>query len=131
MKYIAFIHQDEEDNTAFNAIVPDLKGCVSYGKSFEKACEMVQEAAELWLEDEKFPKANNFAYFTNKVRKEFNIPKNALTYIVDVKQDSNVRINVMIGSSLLKEVDEKAKLKFNSNRSAYFQELAKRDLNLA
>jgi len=130
MKYIAFLYPDEEEKEAYIAVVPDLPGCISEGDNFEQACEMIQEAAELWLEDEKFLKAHNFAHFTEDVRAELDIPKDALTHIVDVKKDSNVRINMMINSTLLKAVDEKAKSDFNSNRSAYLQELAKRDLNL-
>jgi len=50
MKYIAFIYQDEH-NDGFNAIVPDLAGCFSCGKTFEEACKMIKEATELYCED--------------------------------------------------------------------------------
>jgi len=127
MKYIAFIYQDEDD-AGFTAVVPDLAGCVSYGETFEEACSMIQEAAELWLEGEKFPLSHEFAYFTKEKREELDIPHDALTYIVDVKQDKNVRINIMFSATLLKEADKAAQEKFNGNRSAYLQSLVAKDL---
>lgn len=128
MKYIAFIYKYEGDSS-YTAVVPDLEGCFSCGDTFEEACTMIQDSAQLWLEGEKFPKSHPFEYFTDSVRQELDIPKDALTYIVDVKQDKNVRINIIFNSTLLKDADEQAKERFNGNRSAYLQELVIQDLH--
>jgi len=62
MEYIAFII---EEDGRFNAVVPDLAGCVSYGETYEQAYEMIQEAAELWIEDQPYyPKAEGIANYT-------------------------------------------------------------------
>lgn len=61
MEYLAFII---EENSHFNAVVPDMPGCLSYGETYEQACEMIQEAAELWVEDQPYPKATTMANYT-------------------------------------------------------------------
>ena len=40
----------EEDGTGFTAIVPDLKGCISFGETIEETYQMITEAKELWIE---------------------------------------------------------------------------------
>ncbi|MBN2896958.1 MAG: type II toxin-antitoxin system HicB family antitoxin [Campylobacterales bacterium] len=130
MKYIAFIYKDPEDS-GYTAVVPDLSGCMSEGGTFEEACAMIQEAAELWLEGERFPPSRTFEQLTSDVRQELMIPEGALTYIVDVKQDKNVRVNVVMSAEVLKAADEQAALRFGGNRSAYLQELVRSDTHSA
>jgi predicted RNase H-like HicB family nuclease len=49
MKYLIKIHWSEED-AAYIATVPALRGCISHGDSYQEAMVNIQEAAELWLE---------------------------------------------------------------------------------
>ncbi len=129
MKYIAFLYIYEGDSD-YTAVVPDLQGCLSSGETYEQACDMIQDAAELWLKDEKFPKSHPYSYFTDDVRKSLDIPLDALTHIVDVKQDRNVRVNIMMSSKLLEAADKRADSDYNGNRSAYLQSLVFEDLRI-
>ena len=49
MKYLVKIHWSDEDE-AYIARVPALRGCISHGDTYEEAAAMIAEAAELWLE---------------------------------------------------------------------------------
>ena len=49
MKYLTKIYWSDEDD-AYVATVPALRGCVSHGETFEEAAANIQEAAEAWLE---------------------------------------------------------------------------------
>ena len=40
----------EKDQDGYFAFVPELKGCVSSGETFDEACANIKEAAELYLE---------------------------------------------------------------------------------
>jgi len=78
MKYIAFIYTDEH-NDGYNAIVPDLEGCFSCGKTFEEAVEMIKEAAELYCEDLKIlPNASSLEELMQ--RDDLNLKQNAIEY---------------------------------------------------
>jgi predicted RNase H-like HicB family nuclease len=44
------IFQKSEDGV-YNVSFPDFPGCVTFGKNFEEAKKMAQEALELWLEE--------------------------------------------------------------------------------
>lgn len=81
MKYIAFIYEDEQDN-AYNATVPDLEGCFSFGYTFEEACEMIKEAADLYCEDLAIlPKASTLEELL--ANESLDIPKNAIPHFID------------------------------------------------
>ena len=49
MKLTVVIQQDEDGR--FNASCPELKGCHSYGNTYEDALSNIREAIELYLED--------------------------------------------------------------------------------
>lgn len=49
MKYLTKIYWSDEDE-AYVATVPALRGCVSHGDTFEDAAANIQEAAQAWLE---------------------------------------------------------------------------------
>jgi predicted RNase H-like HicB family nuclease len=49
VKHLIKIYWSEEDE-AYVAEVPALKGCVSHGNSYAQAAKNIQEAMELWLE---------------------------------------------------------------------------------
>lgn len=81
MKYIAFIYTDEHDD-GYNATVPDLAGCFSYGYTFEEACKMIKEAADLYCEDMAvLPKASSLEELL--VNESLDIPKNAVAHFIE------------------------------------------------
>jgi predicted RNase H-like HicB family nuclease len=49
MNYKVVIQQDEDGR--FNASCPELKGCHSFGDTFEDTLKNIREAIELYLED--------------------------------------------------------------------------------
>lgn len=49
MKFKVVIQQDEDGR--FNASVPELEGCLSYGDTIEEAKRNIKEAIELYLKD--------------------------------------------------------------------------------
>jgi predicted RNase H-like HicB family nuclease len=40
----------EEDGTGFNAVIPDLKGCMAFGETSEEALETLNEVKQIWIE---------------------------------------------------------------------------------
>lgn len=53
----------EKDENGYFAHVPELKGCVSQGSSYEEALTNIKEAAELYLESLK---SDELKYFQNR-----------------------------------------------------------------
>ena len=49
-KYIYKIHLDPEPEGGFTVTVPALSGCVTWGKDYDHALAMAQEAIEGYLE---------------------------------------------------------------------------------
>jgi predicted RNase H-like HicB family nuclease len=83
MKYIAFIYTDEHDD-GYNALVPDLEGCFSYGETFKEAVEMIKEAAELYCEDlTSLPKASTLEELMQ--RDDLDLEPNAVPQFIDIK----------------------------------------------
>lgn len=48
MKYLIKIHWSEEDD-AYIATIPALRGCISHGETYSEAVAMIEDAAEAWL----------------------------------------------------------------------------------
>ena len=121
MEYIAFIHQEGSD---WVATVPDLNYTSSYGESFTDTVHNIIEASELYCEDlNVLPKARSLEI----LMKDEEIEDGAIPQLIDVKVQKNVRINVMIDTSILQLANERASLYHNGNRSAYIQDLIARD----
>ena len=64
----------------FNVSFPDFPGCATFGKSFEDAEKMAQEALSLWIESmvenkEELPREQNFPFFTTFLPKLLPIRK--------------------------------------------------------
>jgi len=125
MKYIAFIYTDENED-GYNATIPDLAGCFSYGETFEEACEMIKDAGELYCDDLKIlPKASTLKELLSK--DDLDIPKNSIPQITDIKVEKLKRINVMMRNDIIEVLPERL-VEFNGNRSAYLQNLVIKDL---
>ena len=48
----------DEEGTTFTAVIPDLKGCASFGETVQEAYEKLTEAKRLWIEtalDKEWP----------------------------------------------------------------------------
>ena len=58
----------EEDGCGYSVSVPALPGCFSQGETFEESIKNIQEAIELYLEDDKENIANK------EMKKEFMVP---------------------------------------------------------
>lgn len=89
MKYLAFIYP-EKDKTTYNVVFPDLDGCVTFGRTFEEAVEMAQEAMFGWLEsyqaDKKpFPNASKLSDITDNMKQELELPSNTIPRFVELK----------------------------------------------
>ena len=54
VKNFAVLFEEEKDG-GYSVSVPSLPGCFSQGDTFEKALKNIQEAIELYLENEKMP----------------------------------------------------------------------------
>lgn len=81
MKYVAFIHKEDND---YVAVVPDLGFTSSYGETFEKAVEMIKEAAELYCEDlTPLPKASTLEELLQ--RDDLDLEPNAIPQFIDIK----------------------------------------------
>jgi antitoxin HicB len=51
LKFTIVLTRDESNPHVYNAAVPALPGCVSFGKTKKSAYKHAQEAIELYLED--------------------------------------------------------------------------------
>jgi len=123
MKYIAFIHKEDDE---YVAVVPDLNFTSSYGDTFEDAVKNIIEASELYCEGLKtLPKA--FTLDELLKNKNIELEANAIPQIIDVKVEKLKRINVMMRSDILEVLPERL-VEFNGNRSAYLQALVLQDL---
>lgn len=118
MEYIALIHREDDE---YVAVVPDLGYTSSFGVTFADAVHNIMEAAELYCEDlAQLPKSSPFESLT--------LEDGAIPQLIDIRVEKNIRINIMMPAELLREIDKKASTAYKSNRSAYIQELARRDV---
>lgn len=122
MEYIAFLHREDD---SFVATVPDLNNISSFGETFAQTVHKIIEASELYCEDlDTLPKASTY----EELAASKGIPDGAIPQLIDIKAEKNIRINVMMRSDILKAADERARELFSGNRSAYLQDLVKRDI---
>ena len=66
MKYIVAIEPPSKECAQYGAIVPDLPGCYSMGKTVDDALNSSREAIECWLE--VYPKQEASKKFEKKIR---------------------------------------------------------------
>ena len=118
MEYVALIHKENDE---YVAVVPDLNYTSSFGSTFADAVHNIMEASELYCEDlAQLPKASTFESLV--------IEDGAIPQLINIHVEKNVRINIMMPTDLLREIDNKSSISYKSNRSAYLQDLARRDL---
>ncbi len=68
MKNIFVLFEQEKDG-GYSVSVPSLPGCVSQGDTFEEATKNIQEAIELYLEDEDISR-----FRIGEAAREFVVP---------------------------------------------------------
>ncbi len=130
MRYIAFLYKDSdighEDNTAYNAIIPDVDGAYTYGDNFVHAVEMIHEALELVMEEysDDIPQAHPLEYFTPQKLQALDIPANAIPQVVEYTQPAKKRISININTSSLNSIDNYMKAHGLTNRSAFLEQSA-------
>ena len=56
IRNLAVLFEQEKDG-GYSVSVPSLPGCFSQGDTFEEALKNIQEAIDLYLEDEELPEA--------------------------------------------------------------------------
>lgn len=94
MKYIAFIYQENDE---FVATVPDFEAFKIFEESLDELLETLQDASELWLEDEKLPNSNPLEYFTNEILEKLCIPTSSYTtYTLEVEPEAEESYKVSI-----------------------------------
>jgi predicted RNase H-like HicB family nuclease len=123
MKYIAFIHKENND---YVAVIPDLNFTSSYGDTFAQVIDSIVEAGELYCEDlDTLPKPSIYEDLMSN--QELKLSKDAIPQLIDIKVEKLKRINVMMQSSLLEAMTPRVS-DHNGNRSAYFQAIVSEDL---
>lgn len=60
----------EDDDGGYSVSVPALPGCFSQGDTFEESVRNIQEAIQLYWEDER----EDAAWLQHRVKKEFMVP---------------------------------------------------------
>jgi len=122
MEYLAFIHKEGDD---YVAVIPDLGYVSSFGETFVEAVHNIIEAGELYAEDEAvLPVARSL----EQILQEETIEQDAIPQLIDIKTEKNVRINVMLPAGLLRAANTKAEAAYRGNRSAYIQDLVRKDI---
>ena len=122
MKYIAIVHKDSD--SAYGVTLPDFPGCFSGADTLEEVPAAIQEAVELWAEDEKIdpPTPSTF----DDVAK-LESAQGGILMLVDVSFDfldqKAVPVNITMPVYLRDRIDSAAK-RSGMNRSQFLQRAA-------
>lgn len=123
MKYIAILHKDKD--SSYGITLPDFPGCFSAADSWEDIPANVQEAVELYADDEEDfepPVASSFEAVS--VMEE---TQGGTLMIVDIDFDfldsKAVPVNITMPVYIRNRIDRAAK-KAGMNRSAYLVKAA-------
>jgi predicted RNase H-like HicB family nuclease len=118
LDYIAYLHKDRDSD--FGVSFPDFPGCVTGGKTLDKARRMASEALAFhiagMIEDgDEVPAPSNLDALTNDPNM-----KGAVAVLVSVEPapEKTVRINITARESQLEAIDRLAS-KAGMTRSAY------------
>jgi predicted RNase H-like HicB family nuclease len=118
MDYIAYLHKDRKSD--FGVSFPDFPGCVTAGKTLDKARRMAAEALTLHIggmseDGEALPKASTI----DDVADDPDI-KGAVAFLVSVDPpaEKTVRINITARESQVETIDRLA-TEAGMTRSAY------------
>lgn len=123
MKYIAILHKEKD--SSYGITLPDFEGCFSAADSWEDIPANIQEAIELYAEDEEDfepPVASSFEAVSNMEEAQ-----GGTLMIVDIDFDfldaKAVPVNITMPVYIRNRIDRAAK-KAGMNRSAYLVKAA-------
>ncbi|KMQ75274.1 type II toxin-antitoxin system HicB family antitoxin [Marinobacter subterrani] len=127
MLFPVYVHTGD-DNHAHGAEVPDFPGCFSAADGWDELAGNIQEAVELYCEDEDMvvPSAT-------PLEKLISNPdyQGGIWMMVDIDtgklKTKSVRLNVSLPEGLLRRIDDEAKSRHMS-RSAFLAMSAQREL---
>lgn len=127
MLFPVYVHQGD-DTHAHGAEVPDFPGCFSAADSWDELAGNIQEAVELYCEDEDM-----VVPAPSSLEKLMGSPdyQGGIWMMVDVDtgklRTKSVRLNVSLPEGLLRRIDDEAKTRHMS-RSAFLAMSAQREL---
>jgi predicted RNase H-like HicB family nuclease len=117
MEYIAFLHKDKGSD--FGVSFPDFPGCVTAGRTLEKARELAAEALTLHMvgmveDGEALPEPSTLDQVADDPAME-----GAVAFLVNaVAPEKTVRVNITARESQIEAIDRLAR-KAGMTRSAY------------
>lgn len=127
MLFPVYVHTGD-DNHAHGAEVPDFPGCFSAGDKWDELAGNIQEAVELYCEDEDM-----VVPAPTPLEELMNNPdyQGGIWMMVDIDtgklRTKSVRLNVSLPEGLLRRIDDEAKSRHMS-RSAFLAMSAIREL---
>ena len=117
MKYIAIVHKDADSD--YGITMPDFPGCFASAVSLEDISKSVQEAVELWAENENITPP--IALELSSVKK-LEEAQDAMFYLVDISfdflEDKVVPVNISMPIYMRNRIDKMAKVR-GLSRSAF------------
>jgi predicted RNase H-like HicB family nuclease len=117
MEYIALLQKERKSD--YGVSFPDFPGCVTAGKTLEEASRNAQEALALHIagmreDGERIPEPSVLDFLARR-------PKgisDAVPFLVNVRPERTVRINITARTTQVAEIDRRANLS-GMTRSAY------------
>lgn len=117
-----------DDNHANGAEVPDFPGCFSAADSWEELAGNIQEAVELYCEDEDMVVPSPTPLDKLMANPDY---QGGIWMMVDIDtsklKTKSVRLNVSLPEGLLRRIDDEARSRHMS-RSAFLAMSAQREL---
>lgn len=127
MLYPVFVHRGDK-HQAHGAEIPDFPGCFSAADQWQELPGKIQEAIELYCEDEDMELPSPSSLDDLMVHPDY---KDGLWLMVDIDvnrlKTRAVRLNVSLPEGLLRRIDEEARSRHMS-RSAFLAMTARKEL---
>lgn len=129
MLFPVYVHKGD-DCHAHGAEIPDFPGCFSAADSWDELADNIQEAVELYCEDE-----DRVPPLPTSLDKLMASPdyQGGIWMMVDIDirklKTRSIRLNVSLPEGLLRRIDDEAKSRHMS-RSAFLAMSAQRELSV-
>ena len=127
MLFPVYVHVGD-DNHAHGAEIPDFPGCFTAADNWDDLAGNVQQAVELYCEDEDIAVPAPTPLSALMVNPDY---QDGIWMMVDIDtgklKTKSVRLNVSLPEGLLRRIDEEAKNRHMS-RSAFLAMSAQREL---
>ncbi|WP_417501521.1 type II toxin-antitoxin system HicB family antitoxin [Marinobacter sp.] len=119
-----------DDNHAHSVEIPDFPGCFSAADNWDELAGNIQEAIELYCEDEDMAISAPSSLTDLLASQDY---QSGIWMMVDIDvgklRTKSVRLNVSLPQGLLRRIDDEAKSRHMS-RSAFLAMSAQRELEL-